>query len=260
MKILKFLLIVIIIGTIFSCKTQQKVAKQKESKHEVDHSHWAYAGENNPSNWSHIKDEYVACDGHSQSPIDIKDAMAVQPEKKNNLNLNYRKSSIDILNNGHTEEFVISKGNSLQFNGKTYQLKQFHMHTLSEHTVNGKHFPLEIHFVNKADDNTYAVISVLVKEGEESTFLNTYLGHFPKHEGEYKQDGELEIMTVLPNTDHYYHYKGSFTTPPCTEVVEWIVLKEHPTASKEQLETLHKLMHDNYRPLQALNTRVIDTQ
>ncbi len=260
MKFLKFSVILTITITIFSCKTQQKVSKLKENKHKTEHSHWAYTGENNPNNWSHIKGEYMACDGNSQSPIDIKDAMAVQPEKKNNLTLHYTTSSIDILNNGHTEEFVISDGNSLQFNGKTYQLKQFHMHTLSEHTVNGKHFPLEIHFVNKANDDTYAVVSVLVKEGKESTFLKTYLSHFPEHEGEYKQDGEMNIMAVLPTTEHFYHYKGSFTTPPCTEAVEWIVLKEHPTASKEQLEKLHGLMHDNYRPIQKLNKRKIDAQ
>jgi len=258
MRILKILTLTFFSAiVVFSSCSTQKVAQQN---HGQEHAHWGYSGENDPSHWSHIKEEYMACAGHSQSPIDIDHTQSKKGAKKNKLHLNYGKSAIDILNNGHTEEFLISEGNSLTFNGKTYQLKQFHMHTLSEHTVDGKHFPLEIHFVNKAADDTYAVISVLVKEGKKSDFLAHYLSHFPEHEGEFKQEGALDIMSVLPSTEHYYHYKGSFTTPPCTEVVEWIVLKENPTASKAQLKKLHKLMHDNYRPVQPLNHRVIEAQ
>ena len=243
---------------LFSCKTQQ--VSHTNKNHKKQHTHWSYTGENNPSNWSHIKEEYITCSGTSQSPINIESSQTTTPIVKNTLNVNYHESKIDIVNNGHTEEFVISKGNTIIFNGKEYELKQFHMHTVSEHTINGKHFPLEIHFVNKANDGTYAVISLLVEEGKESTFLNTYISHFPKEEGEYTERGSLKVINILPNTTHYYHYKGSFTTSPCTEAVEWILLKEHPTASKKQLERLHQLMHDNYRPLQAVNNRKIEVQ
>ncbi len=256
MKIFNILTLTFFSVVLFSCGTQ-KVAHEGHNK---EQAHWGYTGAHDPSHWSDIKAAYRACAGHSQSPIDIDHTQSKQLAHKNDLKLHYGKSPIDILNNGHTEEFVISGDNSLTFNGKKYQLKQFHMHTLSEHTVDGKHFPLEIHFVNKASDDTYAVISVLVKEGEESDFLAHYLSHFPEHEGEYKAKGKLDIMSVLPSTEHYYHYQGSFTTPPCTEVVEWIVLKENPTASKAQLKRLHQLMHDNYRPVQPLNQRVIDVQ
>jgi len=33
---------------------------------------------------------------------------------------------------------------------KTYALVQFHFHAPSEHTVNGAHFPMEMHFVHQA--------------------------------------------------------------------------------------------------------------
>lgn len=264
MKLIKTVTILAVIIFFTACKKEKsaenKNKPQEQETHQKHQEHWSYTGENNPKNWSHIKEEYVACDGNSQSPIDINSTAAIHLEKNNEFVLNYSKSTIEILNNGHTEEFIISKGNTLKFNGKTYELKQFHMHTLSEHTVDGKHFPLEIHFVNKAEDNTYAVISVLVKEGETSPFLATYLDKFPDHEGKYTEEGKFNITDVLPNVEHFYHYKGSFTTPPCTEEVEWIVLKENPTASKEQLEKLHKLMHDNYRPTQELNGRKIDNQ
>ncbi len=244
------------IALFSSCHGSKMVAKHEKHEH---HAHWAYTGENNPSNWSHIKEEYMACAGNSQSPINIQtsDAKSAQIHE---LKLDYNDSKVDILNNGHTEEFVVSEGNSVNFDGKEYELKQFHMHTLSEHTVNGKHFPLEVHFVNKSKDNHYLVISILVQEGDESKFLSHYLKRFPETEGEYKGDGSFNIQDVLPNMEHYFHYKGSFTTPPCTEEVDWVVLKEHTTASKKQLKRLHDLMHDNYRPIQALNHRVIENQ
>ncbi len=55
----------------------------------------------------------------------------------------------------------------------------------------------------------------------------------------------------------YYHYDGSLTTPPCSEIVEWYVLKIPLTASKEQLNQMLAIMHENNRPIQALNGRKI---
>lgn len=258
MKTAKITLILAILLIANSCATKKNThTATHEEKNE--HKHWTYTGETAPKYWSHIKETYFACDGNAQSPINIDTKTAVS-SSTNNLELNYNNSNVDVINNGHTEEFLISKGNTLTFNNKVYELKQFHMHTPSEHTVNGKHFPLELHFVNKAKDDTYAVISLLVSEGKESPLLAKYLQNFPKEEGEFANNDMLNITTVLPSTTHFYNYKGSFTTPPCTEAVEWIILKEHITASKMQIEKLHAIMGDNYRPVQALNNRKITVQ
>ncbi len=245
--------------TVFSCNSMHRSA-EKATHNEGEHTkHWSYTGEESPEHWSNISNEYKACDGDQQSPINI-DTKTVSGSAKHVLDLNYSSSAVDIINNGHTEEFVTTGENYLIFDGKRFDLKQFHMHTLSEHTLDGKHFPLELHFVNKAEDGTYAVISVLVEEGMESDFFAHYLSKFPKEEGEYKADETFTFYEVMSCNEHYYHYKGSFTTPPCTEVVDWIILKEPLTASKKQLEALHQLMGDNYRPTQPLNHRKIEAQ
>lgn len=268
MKKQLFILSLALLTSLASCKKTQKETetpkheahKTEKLEHKEHHNkHWSYTGETAPEHWSSISDKNLDCAGNSQSPINIDEVK--KTANKNKLNLNYKTSDLKIINNGHTEQFVISDGNTLSFNGKEYKLKQFHMHTSSEHTIKGEHFPLEIHFVNKADDGTYAVIGVLYKEGEKSAFLEKYLTNFPSEKGkEYTNKEQLEILSVLPNTDHYYHYNGSFTTPPCTEVVEWIVLTDNPTASKEQIEKLHQLMGDNFRPTQALNNRIVEVQ
>ncbi len=245
------------LGTLFlmSCNSLHHAESHKEN-----HAHWSYTGEENPDNWSHISEKYKACEGSIQSPINIDVSKVKAAKKTHTLNVNYNTSKVNIVNNGHTEQFNIGAGNDLTFDGKTYQLKQFHMHSLSEHTIDGQHSPLEVHFVNKAEDNTYAVISVLFEKGDASPFFQHFLNNLPKKEGEYTEENSFDIHEMLPSTEHFYHYNGSFTTPPCTEVVEWIILTEKLTASKAQLDKLHHLLHDNYRPVQPVNDRTIDAQ
>ncbi len=266
MKTIKLSILFVVISLFVSCKTSQKSTSHKEStstSQQVEHhkKHWSYVGENDPNHWSNISEEYKACSGKKQSPIDIEDAVVVTKKQPNVLKVNFGNTKTDIINNGHTIEFKVDKGNYVTFNGKKYELKQFHMHSLSEHTLNHKHFPLEIHFVSKADDGTYAVIAVFFKEGKASPFFSKFLDKLPAKEGEvFKSNTSFDLKDVLADTKHFYHYNGSFTTPPCTEIVEWILLKEPKTASKEQLDKLHSLLKDNYRPVQKLNGRVEDVQ
>jgi carbonic anhydrase len=62
----------------------------------------------------------------------------------------------------------------------------------------------------------------------------------------------------MPENKSYYRFSGSLTTPPCSEGVRWLLMKNPITASKEQIEAFKKAVHhDNNRPVQALNGRVI---
>ena len=71
-------------------------------------------------------------------------------------------------------------------------------------------------------------------------------------------DMKLAAAELMPKTREYYRFSGSLTTPPCSEGVNWLVLKHPVTASEKQIEQLHAAMgHDNARPVQPLNARVI---
>ncbi len=268
MKNLKLIPILAIFAFFFSCKTtkqtttvQKEHATTSQTEAKKEHKvHWTYTGETSPKYWSNISSEYKDCDGSAQSPIDINDAKVVYLKKPNSLNIQYHTTKTNIVNNGHTIQFNSTAGNQVSFNNKTYQLKQFHLHSLSEHTINGKHLPLEVHFVNKANDGTYAVVAVFFKEGKESPFFKKFLEKLPTEEGKYTEESTFNIQEVLPETKQFYHYNGSFTTPPCTEIVTWILLNDTKTASKEQLEKLNHLLHNNYRPVQEINYRNVDKQ
>jgi carbonic anhydrase len=56
----------------------------------------------------------------------------------------------------------------------------------------------------------------------------------------------------------FYHYRGSLTTPPYTETVEWLLLKDIRTASPTQIATINSLEGDNARHVHALHGRVVD--
>jgi carbonic anhydrase len=111
-------------------------------------AHWSYEGEQGPEHWGELADEYLMCfAGANQSPIDlVADVQAELPE----LEFEYYSNNVDQINNGHTIQQNIKPGSFLRIpdRGTSFELKQFHFHSPSEHTVDGKHFAMEIHFVH----------------------------------------------------------------------------------------------------------------
>lgn len=218
--------------------------------------HWTYtmtAG--GQDHWADLCTGYNACGGMSQSPVNIIGAVA-QPNLSK-LTFGYSTTAAEIENNGHTIEFVCDPGNKLTIGGTQYELLQFHYHAQSEHQVDGKKSPLEVHFVHKATDSDFAVIGVLFEEGASNSLFNQYLSRFPAEEGTYTDHSEIELTELLPLNKSYYHYSGSLTTPPCSEVVHWYVLKNKLTASASQLAQFQALLKNNYRNIQNLNGRKI---
>jgi len=266
----KSLIILTIVGVtalLPSCKNQG--TKEKASLHseksgegtahkDCKDVHWTYhESATSPENWPNLCDGFSDCGGSVQSPININTEGIAQDESLPVIKFNYGKSGVKIENNGHTVEFMISGNNTINLNDKEYKLLQFHYHSLSEHMVDNKHYPLELHLVHKYSDTDFAVIGVLFKEGAENELFSKFLSDFPKTVGEYKSADSIDIIKLLPAEKSYFHYNGSLTTPPCSEVVDWYVLSTPLTASKEQLEMFSKILKNNYRPVKPLNGREV---
>lgn len=218
---------------------------------------WGYEGLHAPEFWDICQSN---CGGSAQSPIDI--SGAVPDANLAPLNFTYLPEPIKIVNKGHTAEFEYEagSGNVLEFEGEEYELEQFHFHTTSEHTVNGQQYAMEVHLVHKNADKSKAVVmGVLVAQGAENPFLSTFIDHIPptKASTPYEPGTEVNVADFLPADPGYYTYGGSLTTPPCSEVVTWLLRKAPVEASSEQILRVHELFEFNNRPVQSVNGREI---
>lgn len=222
--------------------------------------HWNYDNgtEEGPDHWGGLCVDYTDCSGSIQSPVNI--AGASDDASLESLDEVFGTTGTHIVNNGHTIQFNTDAGTSLTYEGVTYKLLQFHTHTPSEHTVNGVFYDMEVHFVHKNDaTGKLAVIGVLVNEGTENDFLEHFVHHLPPTEDAKYDDAALtfSIADFLPANKNYFTYGGSLTTPPCSEIVTWLVLESPVEASHEQIEDFHALEHTNNRPVQDLHGRAI---
>ncbi len=229
-----------------------------EHEKDCDHVHWSHHGEEEgPENWKNLCDGFMSCGGEAQSPINIITTNTTSENNLTAIEFNYTSSKVDIINNGHTVQFNTSGENAVMINDKEYKLLQFHYHTHSEHTIDGNYYPIEVHFVHKHSDEDYAVLGVMFEEGEENELFAKYLNHFPTTKGEFASEDMIELKSLFPSDLSYYYYSGSLTTPPCSEVVNWYVLKSPLKASKEQIEKFAEILNDNYRPVMPLNDREV---
>lgn len=145
---------------------------------------------------------------------------------------------------GSTHTVLVPSGNAILYDGSRYELESYHFHTPSEHAINGELAAAEIHFVHVDDEGNAAVLGVLVEEGE--------LSDSPRHFSE-----SSSIDSLLPDSTSHYEYDGSLTTPPYTEGVAWIVLKDSIMLHPQWIETFSAQYGANNRPLQPLNGRTV---
>ena len=219
------------------------------------HGHWSYKEATGPENWGDLSAEFQACKlGKNQSPIDITD---VRDADLPPLNLNYKDTSFEIVNNGHTIQINLENAGELVIEEDTYKLLQFHFHNPSEEAVEGQRFPLVAHFVHKSDAGELAVIALFFVTGQKNGLLEPVFSNMPGSPEETKPgNGTINPSEIL-GSKGYYAYNGSLTTPPCSEGVRWIVLKTPSKLSLEQLSSFKELYSGNARPLQPLNAREI---
>lgn len=214
---------------------------------------WNY---DQPEQWSTLNQKYSACNGLNQSPINIERTVKAELEP---LKFSYNTMIHTIENKGHTVQVDFAQGGELQLDGETFVLKQFHLHSPSENLIKGKSYPLEIHFVHANAQGELAVVAMMFEQGIENPMLKRMWNRLPKKQGEkVVLKNPQPVNEMLPKNLDYYRFNGSLTTPPCSEGVRWLILKEIQQASATQISEFSKLMgHPNNRPVQPLNGRVV---
>ena len=224
---------------------------------QAEGAHWGYSGEAGPENWGKLDAGYAACEtGKNQSPIDLSRFVEADLEP---IAFAYKPGTTEILNNGHTVQINYAPGSGITVDGRTFELKQFNFHAPSEHTFNGKHFPLESQLVHADKDGNLAVVAVMFEMGRNNALLSPLWMKMPNKKGDKNAlPKQYDVSAMLPSDRDYYRFDGSLTTPPCSEGVLWFVLKQPAIASKPQIDRFTEVMgHPNNRPVQPLNEREV---
>lgn len=240
----------VLIGCLLASSATVYAADEKAA-------HWGYAGKTGPSHWSELGAAFASCKmGKQQSPVDIR------PGKEARLApiaFQYVPAIGEIVNTGHSVQVNLNDAGTIGLPSGDCKLVQFHFHTPSEETINGKTYPLVVHLVHQNQDGKLAVIAILFKLGKENATLKQVFDALPAEEGEkHALSGPIDLTAALPKQRGYYAYIGSLTTPPCTEGVHWTVLRQPNEISSQQLASFRNLYSMNARPVQPLNGRAIE--
>lgn len=219
--------------------------------------HWGYEGEAGPQNWARLKPEYALCGaGTRQSPIDIREGLRVDLDP---IRFDYKPTYFRIVDNGHTIQVTVGEGLTLTVMGRTYELQQFHFHRPAEERIDGQRFDMVVHLVHKDYDGRLAVLAILLDRGEAHPLIQTLWNNLPleKNEPYTPQNVTINPADLLPEQKAYYTYMGSLTTPPCSEGVLWMVMKQPATLSAEQIGVFSRFYRNNARPVQSISGRTI---
>ncbi|MBI1905397.1 MAG: carbonic anhydrase family protein [Rhodocyclales bacterium] len=220
-------------------------------------AHWSYDGATGPEQWGMLRPEWALCaQGRQQSPIDIRDGVAVDLEP---VQFDYRKTRFRITDTGTTLEVQPGDGMGIDLRGRHYALTHLQFHRPSQERVGGQGFPLAVHFHHRSADGRIAIVAVMLDSGGPAhAALQTLWNSLPLQPGDqYMPRTEIDLAGLLPEDRRYFLYIGSLTTPPCTEGVVWAVMQTPVAVADDQLQIFARLYPYNSRPIQASNGRLI---
>uniref|UniRef100_A0A7N6APR7 Carbonic anhydrase n=1 Tax=Anabas testudineus TaxID=64144 RepID=A0A7N6APR7_ANATE len=256
-------------------------------------SDWCYQSQftcdhqcNTPDKWDHV---FSDCKGKHQSPINIVTRKTLKDERLTPFQFNNYQQIFrgTIKNNGHSAQVGVPHVSTITGGGlpSTYKAVQFHLHwgskggPGSEHTIDGERYPMELHIVHMKQHYTDLKTALADTEGVAvlGFFYERSNSENRKYDAIIKSLKSIKatITSLLPislaqlipsqqNLTSYYRYKGSLTTPGCSQSVIWTVFESPIPLNEDQLEEFSELkfhdgkpMVENFRPVQPLNGRQV---
>lgn len=206
-----------------------------------------------------------------QSPIHIKSPIVANYGKP--LKTRWSKNLDGTLEDDHGKlkvKFSGDKNEKVSFDGRDFQIAEFHFHHKSEHFIEGKQFQMELHIVHQncePDDGKLGVIGIMIEADNSATSIPKLIEGIVT----FQKDDSCSCSTFKtdpnewlpkdkqgkPLTDHYYRYEGSLTTGEYDEIVSWIVLKEPLRLPRKEINKLIRCVSEPARLPQPLNRRFV---
>jgi carbonic anhydrase len=205
----------------------------------------------------------ICSTGVRQSPIDFPQKSSGNYLVTNNylkiISTNYKPIQGLQFEDYHEKKFVAFLDNvgTLMVMKKDikylYDIVEMHVHILSEHTIQGTSYDLEIHLVHQKNtqylkdqgvnvdpdiDNTYLVIGTIFKAS--GTYINPAIQKM--NIATLAPINGLDINQFVNPHKSFFHYIGGFTSPPCAENVNWVVFENIEQISLAQFEDFKNLI------------------
>ncbi len=216
---------------------------------------WGYEGPGAPENWAFLSAEFALCgDGQQQSPVDI---TGYEKGDVGPIAFSYGGDATAVRNDGKFVHVDYGPGNTFNVGRRAFELRSAHLHSPSEHLIDGASYVAEMHLVHEGADGDLAVVGLLFRLGEPSPIVQGVLDAAPAAGAAAAGRVGLDAGLYAPGGG-CYRYDGSKTTPPCDEPVDWYVMREPKTISAEQVDGLLALSGGpNNRPVQPKGGRRI---
>lgn len=213
---------------------------------------WTYTDGESPEKWSEASEAFATCDiGKMQSPVDLGASTAIGSVI---LAGDYGPTEGTLQIARHMVQIDTGAGQGMISGNRLFNLIQVHFHTPSEHAISGERYPLTAHFVHATRDGALGVLGVMFVEGDANEGLQTIIDAMPNGDG---SAISIDMGSMVPQELDVYRYMGSLTTPPCSENVNWHVVKDTIEASAEQIAAFEKALGMSARSLQPLNNRLL---
>lgn len=222
---------------------------------------WSYDGATGPERWGEIASTCASTPTSKQSPVDIPLRSLTESRTVKAPVLDYERAAFTVRDTGETIQADLTTvgPNAVTLDGTRYELRQFHLHTPSEHTIDGKPAAMEVHLVHQSAEGRLAVLGVLLELGRENAALAGFFDAIPAAAAATSsvapQPVQINPAHLVPTWSDLVRYDGSLTTPPCSEGVLWSVYESPRMISKAQLDAFTAVHPENSRPLQPLNGR-----
>ncbi len=257
------LVMVILVGALNACQQDVQGPTDQMGVGSTQHApeaeggqvHWTYDGETGAERWGDLDPSFEVCaHGTQQSPVDLASPIPVSLDA---LDIQWQPAKADMVDNGHTIQVNVPEGSWITLDGRRFSLLQFHFHLPSEHTYEGIRSAMEVHFVHQAAEGDLAVIGVFMDVGEIHPAVESIWDAAPGFGEPSATLPELDPSALLPEDPGYLRYAGSLTTPPCAEVVSWVLMTHAITVSRAQVDAFEARYPMNARPVQRLNRRFV---
>ncbi|KAG7388486.1 hypothetical protein PHYBOEH_007846 [Phytophthora boehmeriae] len=223
-----------------------------------------------PEQWV---EQYPTCGGSHQSPIDIEVTSGCSSETRS-LTFSGDCTDYHLSQTEETFKAAIDGGScAVSANGATYSMAQFHLHTPSEHTLNGQHLDAEVHFVHSNANGTALLVTGVFFQADDDAETDPWVASVldaldtvnMNETVSMSINSYADLVNTAADAHGVFNYAGSLTTPVCSEIVDWWVVKQPVKMSPADLERLQSQLKEipitddgkNARPVQPLNGRVV---